>query len=200
MELSNANFETIRMICVARARKRLQSEIRRTTNIRNLFELLACNRFYFNWMNVEYLKTMAIAAGSKKLQDMIRDYTDVVLSKTLGEVWNSMPSFQIRGKYFNKVKAKFRVRNPDDITIQDLKKYESKLAGEIALDIMQIKSGSITITWCVAAEEAYCAYQLALKIPQGSREDTFLQIGEWVVFHPQSVLREIRKAHGQLSE
>lgn len=191
------DFITIRTICLTRANSRLQNEIRRTTNIHDFFALLARNPFYFNWMNVEFLQTVAIAAGSEKLQDIIKDYTDVILSKTLGEVWNSIPSFhKIKVKYFSKVKATFHAKNPDDITIKDLKKYESKLAEKIALHIMQIKSGSITITWCVAAEEAYCAYQLALKIPQGSREDTFLQIGDWVVFHPQSVLQELRKIHG----
>ena len=58
-ELSDADFATIRTICLTRAGKRLQNEISRTTNIHNLFELLACNPFYFNWMNVEYLQTVA---------------------------------------------------------------------------------------------------------------------------------------------
>ena len=196
-ELSCANFITIRTICLTRASKRLRNEICRTTNIHDLFTLLACNPFYFNWMNVEYLRTMAIAAGNTRLLGILENYTDVVLSKTLGEVWKFVPSFhKTKVKYYSKVKARFHRMNPDNITIEELKKYEPRFAKKIALHIMQVEKGSLTITWCILAEEVYRGYQLALNIPQESRQDTFLQIGKWVVFHPQSVLQELKKAHG----
>ena len=196
-ELSHANFLTIRTICLTRASKRLQNEICRTTNIHDLFTLFARNRFYFNWMNVEYLRTMAIAAGNTRLLDILKNYTDVVLSKTLGEVWDFIPSFhKTKLKYYSEVKARFHGLNPDNITIKELKKYEPRFAKKIALHIMRVEKGSLTITWCILAEEAYRGYQLAVNMPQGSRQDTFLQIGEWVVFHPQSVLQELKKAYG----
>ena len=196
-ELSSANFITIRTICLTRASKRLQNEICRTANIHDLFTLLACNPFYFNWMNVEYLRTMAIAAGSTRLLDTLKNYTDVVLSKTLGEVWDFIPSFhRTKLKYYCEVKAKFRGMNPDNITIKELKKYEPRFAKKIALHIMRVEKGSLTITWCILAEETYRGYQLALNIPERLRQDTFLQIGKWVVFHPQSVLQELRRTYG----
>ena len=197
-ELSKADFEALKIICQHRADKELKNKISKTTNIYNFFKLLDNNRLYFNWMNVEYFHTMASAAGNTKLQGVLRDYTNVVLSKTLGEVWNSLPSFQkTRTKYYDKVRAKFRGENPDNIKVQDLQNCKPKLAEKIAMHIMQIDKGSLTITWCILAEETYQAYLLALGIPQDQRNDDFLQIGIWVVFHPQSVIQELKKSYSE---
>ena len=69
---------------------------------------------------------------------------------------------------------------------------------KMALHIMRIEKGSLTITWFIAAEEAYEAYLLALNIPQELREDDFLQIGMWIAYHPQSVILELEKVHSKL--
>ena len=149
-------------------------------------------------MNVEYLDTMASAAGNTRLQGVLRDYTNVVLLKTLGQIWDSLPSFQkTRTRYYDKVRAEFRGQNPDNIKVQDLQNCKPKLAGKIAMHIMQIDKGSLTITWCILAEETYQAYLLALGIPQDQRNEDFLQIGTWVVFHPQSVIQELKKSYSE---
>ena len=198
-ELENVKFETIRTICLARADKRLQNQISKTTNIHNLFQLLACNRFYFNWMNIEYFQTIAIASGNPKLLKILKCYADVILSKTLGEVWNSVPLFhKIKTKYYSKVRARFDGKDPDVIKVNDLKKYEPKFAEKIAVRIMQITKGSLTVTWCILAQEAYQAYLLALAVSQNCREDDFLQIGVWVAHHPQFVIQELKKIHSEL--
>ena len=194
-ELRDADFETIRTMCLTRADKKLQNEINKTSNTDNLFQLLACNKFYFNWMNVEYLQTMAVTSGNKKLEGLLRSYTDVVLSKTLGQVWKHMPSFR-KTKFYSQVRTKFHGKNPDDITVKDLKKYEPKFAKKIALHIVQIDDGSLTITWCILAEKTYQAYLLSLNVPQKLGKDDFLQIGPWVVFNPQLVIQKLRKTHG----
>ena len=198
-ELHNSNFEIIRAICLTRAhpRKRLQNEIAKTTNIYSLFELLASNPSYFNWINVDYLQTIALASNNEKLQNIMKNYNDVVLSKTLGEIWSFIPSFhQTRTKYYSKIKAKFHGMDPDDITVKDLKKYEPKFAKEIALHIMEIGNGSLIITWCILAEEAYQAYLLALSVPQELMKDDFLQIGTWIVFHPQLLIKKLTATCG----
>ena len=196
-ELRKADFEAIKIICQPRADKQLKAKISKTTNIYRFFDLLNDNPLYFNWMNVEYLETMASAAGNTKLQGVLRNYTDVVLSKTLGEVWNSLPSFQkTRTKYYDKVRAEFRGHNPDNVKVQDLQNCKPDLAEKIAMHVMQINKGSLTITWCILAEETYYAYLLALGIPQDQRNDDFLQIGTWTVFHPQSVIQELKKSCG----
>jgi len=140
---------------------------------------------------------MAIAAGNKMLQCILKDYTDIVLSKSLDEVWSYIPSFKkIRTKYYAKLRAKFQGEDPDKIMVKDLQNREPKFAEKIALHIMEITTGSLTITWSVLAEETYQAYLLALNVPQELRKDAYLQIGTWIVYHPQSVIQELRKAHG----
>ena len=197
-ELHDAKFETIRTICLTRANKQLRNEISRTTSIHSLFALLACNPVYFNWMNVEYLQTIAVAAGNRKLLEMLKSYADIILSKTLGEIWNFIPSFhKTKTKYYSKVRARFHGKNPDDVTVKDLKKYEPKFAEKIALHITQIEKGSLTITWCILTEETYQAYVFALGMPQELREDDFLQIGTWVVYHPCSVIQDLKRAHSK---
>ena len=175
----------------------LRNEIGRTTNIHSLFTLLACNPIYFNWMNIEYLQTMAVASGNKRLEDLVTSYTDVVLSKTLGEIWNFIPSFhKTKTKYYSKIRVRFRGTDPDKVTVKDLKKFEPKFANKIALHIMKIDKGSLRITWCVLAEKVYQAYLLALSVPQESCSDDYLQIGPWVVIHPQFILQKLKRIYG----
>ena len=198
-ELCGVKFESIRAICLTRASKRFRNKISETTDVNSFFELLANNPFYFNWMNVEYLQTIAIASGNVKLQDTLKCYKDVVLSKTLGEVLNDVPSpYKIKTRYYSRVRAKFHGKNPDDITVKDLKKYEPRYARKIALYIVKIDKGSLTVTWCISAEEAYQAYLLALVVPQKCREDDFLQIGVWVTYNPQFLIQELKKIHSEL--
>ena len=198
-ELRGANFETIRIVCLTRASKELQSQICEATNIDSLFKLLACSHLSFNWMKVDYLQAIAVASNIAKLKETVKCYTDVILSKKLGEIWNNGSLFKtVRSRYYSRVEAKFDGKNPDDIQVKHLKKYEPSLAKKIALKIAEVKNGSLIITWCIAAEEAYEAYLLALNIPQELREDDFLQIGMWVVYHPQSVILELERFHSKL--
>ena len=199
-ELDSAKFAPIRTMCLMRADKRLRKKIGKTTSIHSLFTLLAYNPLYLNWMNIDFLQTMAFVSGNVKLQDTLKNYTDAILSKTLGEVWNDVPSFhKAKLKYYSKIKAKFHKLDPDDIKVKDLKKYQPKFAGKIALCIMEITSGSLTITWCVVAEETYEAYLLALKVPQELRPDDFLQIGMWIAYPPQFVIQELERFHSKLT-
>ena len=199
-KLVGANFVPIHTMCLMRADKRLRNKIREATNIHSIFTLLACNPLYLNWMNIDFLETMAFASGNVKLQNTLESYADVVLSKTLGEVWNDVPRFQkTKKKYYSKIRARFHELDPDDIKVKDLKKYQPKFAEEIALSIMEITRGSLTITWCIAAEDTYEAYLLALNIPQELREDDFLQIGMWVAYRPQIVIQKLEMVHSKLT-
>lgn len=196
-KLPATRFEAVRLSCLHRACRSLHSKICRATGISDLLKLLLSNPIYLNWMEIDYLRTMAAAARSQVLQDALRGYTDTVLSKTLGEVWNFIPSFhKTKTKFYFKVKAKFYGKNPNHIKVRDLVKYQPLFAKKIALHITKIGYGSLTITWCILAEEAYQAYLLSLLIPQELREDDFLQIGPWVVHHPQSVIPKLKKSHG----
>ena len=48
-ELRGAKFETVLTVCLTCASKRLQSQIRKATNVNSLFELLACSYLSFNY-------------------------------------------------------------------------------------------------------------------------------------------------------
>lgn len=199
-KLPTTKFEAIQMICLHRATacKGLHSKIYKTKDVHGLLKLLLCYPIYLNWMNIDYLQSMAVAARSKVLQDALHAYDDYVLSKTLGEVWNFIPSFRkTKTRFYFQVKARFHGRNPNHIKVRDLKKYKPAFATKIALHIMQLGRGSLTITWCVLTEEAYPAYLLSLMTPQESRDDEFLQIGPWVVYHPQSVIQELKKYYSK---
>ena len=196
-KLPATRFEAVRLGCLHRACRSLHSKICRTTGIPDLLKLLLSNPIYLNWMEIDYLRTMAAAARSQVLQDALREYTDAVLSKTLGEVWNSIPSFRkTKKKFYFEVKAKFYGKNPNRIKVRDLVKYQPLFAKKIAVHITKIECGSLTITWYILAEEAYQAYLLSLLVPQKLREDDFLQIGPWVVHHPQSVIQAFKKSYG----
>ena len=130
--MSDANFETVRRICLTRASKRLQQQISQTETFNELLQLLARNPFYFNWSNIEYLKVMATASGNEKLQDVLKNYTDSILSKPLREIWIYVPVSK-QSAYYSKLKARFKGKDPYDMTVKDLKKYEPKLARKIAL-------------------------------------------------------------------
>ena len=108
-ELHHDKFQAIRMTCLIPASKNLQNKVRKTTDIYSFFELLTRNPLYFNWMNVAYLETLAFVSMSEKLKGVLKNYTDVILSKTLGEIWDWMPSLHsIKTKCYSKVRAKFR--------------------------------------------------------------------------------------------
>ena len=199
-ELCGDKFEAIRTICLIPASKKLRNKIRKTTDVYNLFDLLTCNPLYFNWMNVEYLEIMASASRNDNLKGVLKNYTDVILSKTLGEIWDFIPSLQssTKTKYYSKVRSKFQEKNPDDVTVGELtKRYKPRFIKKIALHIMQIDKGSLMITWCMLAEETYQAYLSALNIPKEHREDDSLQIGVWVVHQPQFIIQELKKAHSK---
>ena len=117
----------------------------------------------------------------------------------MGEIRNFVPSFhKIKTKYYSKVRAKFPRQDPDDIKMEDIKKYKPKFAEKITLHIMQIEKGSLTITWYILADETYQAYLLALGIPQEFREDDFLQIGMWLTHRPEVVIQELKKVYSEL--
>ena len=70
-KVSSEEFRTIRNSCVARASEPLRSLIKRATDIHCLYEILADNNKYCNWMNVSFLKVIAIACGNENLQSLI---------------------------------------------------------------------------------------------------------------------------------
>ena len=81
-KLPATRFEAVRLSCLHRACRSLHSKICGATGISDLLKLFLSNPIYLNWMEIDYLRTMAAAARSQVLQDALRGYTDAVLSKT----------------------------------------------------------------------------------------------------------------------
>ena len=137
-KVSTEEFETIRNSFIARASEPLCSLIKCTTDTHCLFETLADNKKYCNWMNVSFLKIIAIVCGNEQLLSLIEKYQDVIYSKTLREVWGSYPHYSVRDQYYSELQATFD-GDPDNMTIEELVKSKpqlaKKIAGLIALDI-----------------------------------------------------------------
>ena len=119
IKVSSEEFKTLRNSCVARASEPLRGLIKRTTDTHCLFEILADNNKYCNWMNISFLRVIAIACGNKELESLIERYTDVIYSKTLREVWNCIPHCSVRDQYYSELKATFD-KDPDNMTVEEL--------------------------------------------------------------------------------
>ena len=191
--VSSEDFRTIRNSCVARAGEPLRGLIKRATDTHCLFEILADNNKYCNWMNVSFLEVIAIACGNEHLQLLIENYTDVIYSKPLREVWDCLPHYSVRDKYYSKLKATFGDKDPDNMTVKELKKSKPQLAKEIAMLIAEVEGGSLLVTWLIPADELYQAYLSFLTVPQQSRMDGLVQFGNWMAYLPKNVLQKYKK-------
>ena len=192
INVSSEEFKTLRNSCVARASEPLRGLIKRTTDTHCLFEILADNNKYCNWMNVSFLKVIAIACGNKQLQSLIEHYTDVIYSKTLREVWHCIPHCSVRDQYYSELKATFD-KDPDNMTVEELMMSKPQLARKIAMPIAVIQWESLLVTWLIPTDEVYQAYLSFLTVPQQSRKDELIQFGTWMAYPPHNVLQKFKK-------
>ena len=190
---SNEKFKTIRTVCLSRTSEPLRSLIRSATDTDSLFDILAANNEYCNWMNVSFLTTIAIACGNKQLQSLIENYKAVIFSKKLSDVWSCMPHYSVRNKYYSELKATFGGKDPDNVTVEELMKSQPQLAKKIALLIAVIEKYSLVVTWLIPTNEVYQAYLSFLTVPQQPREDELIQFGTWTAYLPQNVLQKYDK-------
>ena len=194
IKVSSEDFKAIRNSCVARASEPLCGFIKHAATTHRLFEILAENKKYCNWMDVRFLKIIAIACGNKQLQSLIENYTDVIYSKRLCEVWDYIPHYStVRDKYYSEVKAKFGDRDPDSVTVKELIRSKPQLAKQIAMLIAVVEEESLLVTWLIPTDEVYQAYLSFLTVPQQSRKDKLIQFGSWMAYPPQNVLQKYAK-------
>ena len=190
IKVSSEEFRTMRNSCVARASEPLRGLIKRAPDTHCLFEILADNNKYCNWMNISFLKVIAIACGNKHLQSLIENYTDVIYSKPLREVWGCIPHYPVRDKYYSELKAKFGDKDPDNMTVEELMKSKPQLAKEIAMLIAVVQWESLLVTWLIPTDEVYQAYLSFLTIPRQSRMDELVQFGSWMAYLPKNILQK----------
>ena len=193
---SYEDFLIIKNACVARANQKLSKEIKGTQDINSFFQLFAENKPHCNWLNIRFLEVIAIASGNSKLKSIVHKYKKAIYSKTLREVWGHIPYHTVRTKYYSTLQAKFDGKDPDNMTVEQLKKMcEPYLVKDIAMLITIIEEDSLRITWLIPTNAVYQAYLSSLMIPQESRLDSYLQIGDWIAYHPLHVLHNLHKEH-----
>ena len=190
-KVSSEEFKTIRNSCVAQASEPLRGLIKRTTDTHCLFEILADNNKYCNWINVSFLKIIAIACGNTQLQSLIDSYTGVIYSRTLREVWDCVPHYSVRDQYYSELKAIFD-KDPDNMTVEELMKSKPQLAKKIAMLIAVIQWESLLVTWLIPTDEVYQAYLSFLTVSQQSRKDELIQFGTWMAYPPLTVMQKVK--------
>ena len=188
------DFLDVRTACAIRANEKLTAEIKKTQDTDSLFELFAENKAHCNWLNIRFLEVIATATGNSKLTSLIVSYKDAIYSKTLREVWDYIPYCAVRTKYYSTLQIKFDGKDPDTVTVEDFQRMcEPYLRKEITRLIAIIEEGSLKIAWFIPTNAVYQAYLSALMLPQESRLDSYLQIGDWVIHHPLQVLINLHK-------
>ena len=190
------DFLVIKTACVARASQKLSKAIKKTQDINSLFSLFAENKEHCNWLNIRFLEVIATVSENSQLIRLVDNYKTAIYSKTLREVWDYLPYHTVRTKYYSILKVKFDGQDPDNVTVEKLKREcEPYLIKGIALLIAVIEEDSLRISWLIPTDTVYQTYLSVLMIPEMSRLDSYLQIGDWVVHHPLHVLQNLHKKH-----
>ena len=199
--LSEAHFYMIKNVCIALAKEPLFSSLQNASDSCYLFKAFSENRIYCNWINLRFLDVIANSYINDSLVNLIKDYKQVIFSKSLCEVWSSLPHLSVKDeidKYYSELKQKLEDRNPDNMTVQELLDSEPEMTYKIAMLFAVVQERSLLISWLIPTDEVYQAYLSFLTIPQQSRKDSFVQFGSWMAHHPECVLQEEKKKYGEL--
>jgi len=198
--LSDDDFYVIKNDCVVHADEPLHSLLQCATNSRCLFEIFSDKNIYCNWISLHFLEIIASSYINNSLVDLIKDYKQVVFSKSLHEVWSSLPHSLVEDeydKYYSELKQKLGDRNPENMTVQELLDSEPKLTRKIALLIAVVRKESLLISWLILTDEIYQEYLSFLTVPHYKRMDSFVQFGNWMAHLPGCVLQEEQRRIGQ---
>ena len=194
--MNDKEFKRIKNACVTRADRadeQLCNSLQQASNSEHLFGALAP---YCNWMCIEYLEAIAYAYKNDSLLDLIKNYSQVVYSKPLREVWNYVPFYSVKDKYYTELTAIFDDEDPDNLTVEELNQRKPQLAKEIAMLITVVRIQSLLISWLIPTNKAYQTYLSFLTVPQQSRNDVLVKFGNWMAYLPQFVLLEQQKKFG----
>jgi len=201
--IKQSHFSMVRSRCLGRTRPGpMKTAIRETHDVDSLFQLLDENNTYCHWMNIQFLETMAaavdVASRTNKLMKLVEEYKDAIYSRTLRQVWDAIPHrTEVRSNYYSKLQVVFCDKDPDNVTVREvLTQCKPELRKNLALDIMYIEEGSLKISWFLSTDDVYQSFLSLIAIPQEERNDDFMKVGAWVVYHPKSVLVEQRKLYG----
>ena len=198
--LNNTEFQIVKTVCIAQANKPLRNLLESASDSHCFFQVLAKNNMYCNWIRVDFLEIIAYANVNERVKrqlvNLIKNYKKVTFSKPLHKVWNSLPHYSVRDKYYDKLKATFDSKDPDNVTIDELFKKLPELANEIEMIFAEVQKGSLIVHWLIPTNKVYKAYLSFLAVPQQSRMDTLLEFGNWIAYLPRFVLAEEKKNFG----
>ena len=183
--MNDDDFHVIKNACVSQAREPLQSSLQGASNSRYLFEAFSKNHSFFNWLHLSFLEIIANSYVNDSLVNLIEDYKQVMFTKSLREVWSSLPHISVKDeidKYYSELKQKLEDKNPDNMTVQELLDSEPKLTRKIALLIAVVNEESLLISWLIPTDEVYQAYLSFLTISQQSRKDSYIQFRNWIAY------------------
>ena len=147
-------------------------------------------------MCIEYLETIAYAYKNDSLLNLIKKYSQVIFSKPLREVWNYVPFYSVKDKYYSELTAIFEDKDPDNLTVEELNQRKPQLAKEIAMLITVVRIQSLLISWLIPTSKVYQTYLSFLTVPQQLRNDNLVKFGNWMAYLPQFVLHEQQKKFG----
>lgn len=148
-------------------------------------------------MCIEYLDAIAYAYGrNDSLINLIKDYSDVIYSKPLCEVWDLFPYNSVKDKYYSELTAIFEDENLDNLTIKELHQKKPQLAKEIAMFITVVQIRSLLVSWRIPTNAVYQTYLYFLLVPEQLRKDSLVKFGNWMAYLPQYVLQEQQKRYG----
>ena len=194
--VTESQLQIIKACCMAVTDGTFRDSIKNEADsVDNFFTLLSEHTLYCNWMNIQLVEVIATASGNKQLEDLVNNYKREIYSRTLKQVCKYIPQDYKKNKFYKKVKVRIS-KSPDNITVGELIKYNCLFPNKISSLYVSVATNCINITWLVPTDKVYELFLFALTIPQQSREDDFLKIGSWIVYHPQSVLQELKKKYG----
>ena len=145
--LKKANFGDIRRACISQMHtpdgvefsEEFVYHIIKTTNTDDLFDQLVCSP-YWSWIDLRIMEAMVAASGSPLAYQLLENYKDAVFSKRLIDVLPDVPNKEVKVAYYKKIAAKL-MKEPSEMTVADLLKFQSQLEGVI----MDIKRGTCTL-------------------------------------------------------
>ena len=185
---------------MVQAKEPLYSSLRLASDSHCLFKTFSENNMYFNWIHLSFLEIIANSYVNDNLVNLIKDYKQAIFSKSLREVWSSLPHSSVKDKidnYYTELKQKLEGKDPDNMTVQQLLQSEPQLTRKIALLIAVVREESLFISWLIPTNEVYQAYLSFLTVSQQERKDNFIQFGNWMAHLPGYVLQEEYKRFGE---
>ena len=117
-------------------------------------------------MCIEYLEAIAFAYKDDSLSNLIENYSRVIFSKPLREVWNCLPFYSVKDKYYTELTAIFDDKDPDDLTVEELNQRKPQLAKKIAMLITVVRIESLLISWLIPTSKVCQTYLAFLTVPQ----------------------------------